>query len=155
MLTKDNNNWNNTPINDNVRRNNNSINMGSNRNKYSAKIVLGKHKLMSNNMNKVKRKCEICKNMFEISDALSKKNQNPLNIFSSSCYEKSKRETLLSNELEDGNQNTTKNSKIIVEVDKDKTSNNNNSKNHEEVKMKNEVDIINKNRLIAKNNNLF
>ena len=109
--------------------------MGSNRNKYSAKIVLGKHKLMSNNMNKVKRKCEICKNMFEISDALSKQNQDPLNNFSSSCYEKSKRETLLSNELEDGNQNTTinqkatNNSEMIVKADKDKTSNNNNSKN--------------------------
>ena len=139
MLTKDNNNWNNIPINDNVRRNNNSINIGSNRNKYSAKIVLGEHKFMSNNMNKVKRKCEICKNMFEISDALSKQNQNPLNNFSSSCYEKSKRETLLSNELEDGNQNTTinqnttNNSKIIVEVDKDKISNNNSFKNYEEM----------------------
>ena len=45
-------------------------------------------------------------------------------------------------ELEDGNQNTTinqkatNNSKTTFEVDKDKTSNNNNSKNHEEVKRK-------------------
>ena len=37
-----------------------------------AKTVLGNHKLMSNNINKVKRKCDICNNMFKISDALSK-----------------------------------------------------------------------------------
>ena len=71
--------------------------------------------------------------MFKISDALSKQKQNFLN-------EKSNRENFFSNELEDGNQNTTinqkatNNSKTTFEVDKDKTSNNNNSKNHEEVK---------------------
>ena len=30
-----------------------------------AKTVLGNHKLMSNNINKVKRKCDICNNMFK------------------------------------------------------------------------------------------
>ena len=44
--------------------------------------------------------------MFKISDALSKQKENPLNKFCFSCYETSNGETLLSNELEDGNKNT-------------------------------------------------
>ena len=54
LLTKDNNNSNNIPINDNIGRNN--INMVNNRNKYYAKTILGDYKIMSNNINKVKRK---------------------------------------------------------------------------------------------------
>ena len=57
-----------------------------------------------------------------------KQKQNPLNKLCSSWYEKSNRETLLSNEL-----NATNNRKMIVECDKDKTSNNNNTKNREDV----------------------
>ena len=71
-----------------------------------AKTVLGNHKLMSNNINKVKRKWDICNNMFNISDALSKQKENSLNKFCPSCYETSNGETLLSKELKDGNKNT-------------------------------------------------
>ena len=80
--------------------------MVNNRNKYYAKTILGDYEIMSNNINKVKRKWDICNNMFKISDALSKQKENPLNKFCSSCYETSNGETLLSNELEDGNKNT-------------------------------------------------
>ena len=47
-------------------------------------------------INKLKRKYDICDNLFKISGVLSKQKQNPLNKFCYSCYLKSNRETLLS-----------------------------------------------------------
>ena len=79
-------------------------------------------------INKLKRKYDICDNLFKISGVLSKQKQNPLNKFCYSCYLKLNKETLLSHELK-----TTNTSKIIVEGDKENKSYNNNTKNREDV----------------------
>ena len=69
----------------------------------------------------------MCDNLFNVSDALAKQKQNPLNKLCASCYIKSNKETSVSNESE-----TTNNSKMIVEGDKENKSNNN-TKNREVV----------------------
>ena len=70
----------------------------------------------------------MCDNLFNVSDALAKQKQNPMNKFFVSCYLKSNKEISVSNESE-----TTNNSKMIVEGDKEKKFKNNNTKNCEDV----------------------